>query len=132
MQAEERVIVETTIVHNSNGKSFKPGAGKTEWFKDHERGPEMVVVPAGTFVMGLSEESESERDHWLKGSKSPQHIVSIAHPFAAARHAITRGQFAAFVSATDHKTEGGAIVLRGDNWTARPSASPHRLGKRSW
>lgn len=43
-----------------------------------------VVVPAGTFVMGLSEESESERDHWLKGSKSPQHIVSIAHPFAAA------------------------------------------------
>src|SRR5262245_24236758 len=24
---------------------FKPGAGKTEWFKDLDVGPEMVVVP---------------------------------------------------------------------------------------
>jgi formylglycine-generating enzyme required for sulfatase activity len=33
---------------------FTPGAGKFEWFKDHELGPEMVVVPDGEFTMGSS------------------------------------------------------------------------------
>jgi len=28
-------------------RCFNPGAGKTEWFRDLEAGPEMVVVPAG-------------------------------------------------------------------------------------
>jgi hypothetical protein len=34
--------------------THKPGAGKSEWFKDHELGPGMVVVPAGEFTMGSS------------------------------------------------------------------------------
>ena len=33
-------------------KCMKPGAGKTESFKDCPECPEMVVVPAGEFMMG--------------------------------------------------------------------------------
>ncbi len=35
-------------------KCFKTGAGKTEWFKDCPSCPEMVVVPAGEYLMGTS------------------------------------------------------------------------------
>src|SRR5262249_1812555 len=42
-------------------KCVKPGFGKVEWFKDCPTCPEMVVVPAGKFMMG-SPEGEPERD----------------------------------------------------------------------
>jgi formylglycine-generating enzyme required for sulfatase activity len=101
MRARSRVLVDAAIVHNANGKWFLPGAGRYEWFKDHEAGPEMVVVPAGSFMMG-SPVNEPERESWQKGTEK-QHEVTIAQPFAVARHAITRGQFADFASATKHK-----------------------------
>jgi TIR domain/Sulfatase-modifying factor enzyme 1 len=88
MRTEGRVLVDAAIVHNANGKWFLPGAGRTEWFKDHEVGPEMVVVPAGSFTMG-SLEDEPDREFWRTGSESPTHEVRIAQPFAVARHAIT-------------------------------------------
>jgi formylglycine-generating enzyme required for sulfatase activity len=117
MRAEGRVLVDAAIIHNSNGKWFLPGAGRNEWFKDHEVGPEMVVVPAGSFIMG-SPDDEPQRE----GSESPRHEVTIAHPFAVARHAVTRGQFDAFVSASGHKTEGGALIWK-DKWEHDPKAS---------
>jgi len=52
----------------------KPGSGKTDWFKDIEIGPEMVVVPAGTFMMGEG---------------SAQRQVIIDGRFAIGRFALT-------------------------------------------
>src|ERR1700686_3377773 len=97
-----RIKIDAKVVHGAPDGWFKPGAGKTEWFKDHEHGPEMVVAPSGSFTMG-SPENEPGRS----SDESPRHKVTIALPFAVGRHAITRGQFAAFVNDTDHKTEGG-------------------------
>jgi formylglycine-generating enzyme required for sulfatase activity len=37
-------------------------------------------------------------------------VVTIAKPFAVGRFAVTRGEFAAFVAATGHKTDGGCYV----------------------
>jgi formylglycine-generating enzyme required for sulfatase activity len=88
---EGRIFIDAAIVQNPNGKWFKPGAGKTEWFKDHEHGPEMVVIPSGSFMMG-SPDDEPERSN-----NESHHNVTIAHSFAVARHAVTRGQFAAFI-----------------------------------
>jgi formylglycine-generating enzyme required for sulfatase activity len=122
MRAEGRVLVEAAIVQNAKGKWFLPGAGRAEWFKDHEAGPEMVVVPAGKFMMG-SPDTEPQREGWQGCTESPRHEVTIATPFAVARHAITRGQFAAFASATSYKTEGGATVFKGDKWKRDPKAS---------
>jgi formylglycine-generating enzyme required for sulfatase activity len=89
----------------------------------------MVVVPAGAFMMG-SPENEPEREGPLKGIESPQHKVTIAQPFAVSRHAITRGQFAAFVNNTNYKMDGGAHVWTGTKWELDPKASWRNPGFR--
>ena len=78
----------------------------------------MVVVPAGSFIMG----SPDDEPQW-EGDESPRHEVTIAHPFAVARHAVTRGQFDAFVSASGHKMTGGANIRKGDDWNLDPKGS---------
>jgi formylglycine-generating enzyme required for sulfatase activity len=79
-----------------------PGGGcdGSEVFCDIEGGPEMVVVPAGKFMMG-SPNDEPERSP----NEGPQHEVTFAQPFAVGRHSVTRGQFTAFVKATSHRTD---------------------------
>ena len=59
-----------------------PASGKKSWFKDVLTGPEMVVVPPGSFTMG-SQDGEGEDD------ERPQHRVTVAQPFAVSRFAIT-------------------------------------------
>jgi len=78
-QAEGRIKVDAKIVHGAPDGWFKPGAGKAEWFKDIDIGPEMVVVPAGEFTMGSN-------DH---DSEKPPHKVTIRAPFAVGRFAVT-------------------------------------------
>jgi formylglycine-generating enzyme required for sulfatase activity len=97
---EGRVKVDARIVHGAPHGWFLPRNGKVEWFQDYEGGPEMVAVPAGSFVMGSLEEEPQRTAH-----QSPQHKVTIAKPFAIARCAVTRGQFAAFVESTGHSSE---------------------------
>ena len=66
----------------------------------------MVVVPAGDVMMGSPENERGRSDE-----EGPQHRVTIANPFAIGKFSITRGEFAAFVKETDHKTEGGCECL---------------------
>jgi formylglycine-generating enzyme required for sulfatase activity len=81
-------------VANADGNRFLPGAGKIEWFKDLDAGPEMVVVPASRFLMG-SPEDEADR----YPEEGPQHEVTIAQPFAVARFAVTFDEWDACVAA---------------------------------
>lgn len=68
----------------------------------HDRnGPEMVEVPAGSFMMG-AEEVEPMRGGEMR-SFGPVRHVTIARPFAAGRTEITNRQFAAFVKASGHR-----------------------------
>ncbi|MFM9848057.1 MAG: formylglycine-generating enzyme family protein [Hyphomicrobiaceae bacterium] len=78
----------------------------------------MVVVPAGSFVMG-SPESEPERET----SEGPQHMVRISEPFAVGRLAVTRAEFAAFVTDTGHKEEGGCHASTASGWKPEPHRS---------
>ncbi len=90
-----------------------------ETFRECDVCPEMVVVPAGSFMMG-SPSSEEGRDD----DEGPVHPVTIAEPFAVGVYEVTRGEFARFVSATGHDTgsscwtwESGEGKLRsGRNW----------------
>jgi formylglycine-generating enzyme required for sulfatase activity len=97
------IPVEVGLHGRSQQRYFLPGAGKSEWFKDHEHGPEMVVVPAGCFMMGSLEGERGRSDHIIMklnrnwGGEVPRHSVEIDKPFAVSRHAITRGQFAAIM-----------------------------------
>jgi hypothetical protein len=49
---EGRAEVDARIIQGAPGGWFKPGAGLREWFMDFDAGPEMVVAPAGCFLMG--------------------------------------------------------------------------------
>ena len=70
-----------------------------ETFRDCATCPEMVVLPAGEFMMG-SPEGESGR----KDNEGPQHRVTIPEPFAVGKYEVTVGQFAKFVQETNHST----------------------------
>jgi formylglycine-generating enzyme required for sulfatase activity len=53
--------------------------------------PEMVALPAGTFLMG-SPQSEKERDH----NEGPQHRVTIGTRFAIGRYPVTFAEYDQF------------------------------------
>lgn len=89
-------------------------------FRDCGDCPEMVVIPAGSFLMG-SPESEAGR---VK-NEGPQHAVTIAAPFAVSKFEVTRGQYAEFVRETAHVSGDACIV-----WTGSKGGEP--LQGKSW
>ena len=123
-KAEGRIEIAAPFVTNPNGRWFLPGAGKTEWFKDIEDGPEMAVAPAGKFMMG-SPEDEPERSE----DEGPQHAVTIPEPFAIGRCAVTRGQFAAFVASTGYDAGTGARSWREPGFAQDDN---HPVARVSW
>ncbi|MDG4595667.1 MAG: SUMF1/EgtB/PvdO family nonheme iron enzyme [Candidatus Contendobacter sp.] len=66
-----------------------------ERLRDSTTGPEMVVIPAGKFLMG-SPEDESERQI----SEGPQHPVEFTQPFAMGRYAVTFDEYDRFCEST--------------------------------
>jgi formylglycine-generating enzyme required for sulfatase activity len=89
-------------------------------FKDCPDCPEMVVVPAGSFTMGSPEDEPGHQESGVED----QVTVTFARRFGVGRFAVTRGEFAAFVSATGHKTDDGCIAWSGSNW--------EQMADRSW
>ncbi len=65
-----------------------------EVFRDCGQCPEMVVIPAGSFLMG-SPSSEEGRDD----DEGPQHRVEIAQPFAVGKYEVTFAEWDACRSA---------------------------------
>ena len=76
--------------------------------KDGSPGPEMVVIPAGEFLMG-SPENEPGREN----DEGPQHKVVIAKPFAMGRYAVTFDEYDRFCEAPGQKKPGDAGWGRG-------------------
>ena len=79
-------------------------------------GMKMVLIPPGEFMMGATEEqaadmlkaAEKNGPDWAPSTITnalPQHKVRITRPFYLAIHELTRGQFRAFVNATNYKTK---------------------------
>jgi formylglycine-generating enzyme required for sulfatase activity len=87
-------------------------------FKECEKCPEMVVVPAGQFMMGSppNEPNRLERE-------GPQHQVMIERPFAVGKFHVTVDQFAMFVAETGYDAgtrcsteEDGKFEQRDRSW----------------
>ena len=83
-------------------------------FRDCPECPELVVVPAGSFMMG-SPESEAGR----LDDEGPVHRVTLAAPFAVGVHEVTRGEFARFVSATGYRAGDSCWTYEDDEWAER-------------
>ncbi|MBX3501826.1 MAG: formylglycine-generating enzyme family protein [Alphaproteobacteria bacterium] len=85
-------------------------------FRDCPTCPEMVVIPPGSFTMGVAA-AEEEREGvpaYFRGRSAPQHRVTIGYAFSLGRHEVTRGQFAAFAQATGRDTGTSCWTLRAD------------------
>ena len=80
-------------------------------FRDCADCPELVVVPAGSFIMGSPSWEEGHQN-----DESPLHRVVIDQPFAVGIHEVTRGEFTRFAWATDHATEGSCSNHVERNW----------------
>ena len=87
-------------------------------FRDCADCPAMVVIPAGSNIMGSTYEETDREGVPVIGNmdiaawERPRHTVTIAQPFAIGSREVTRAQFSAFAEATGHDATGGC---RGDN-----------------
>jgi len=84
---------------NAEERALKPGDN----FKECDNCPEIVVIPAGSFMMG-SPAIEQQRS-----SSETQVQVSIAAPFAVGKYAVTFDEWDACVA------DGGCIGYRPDD-----------------
>jgi formylglycine-generating enzyme required for sulfatase activity len=87
-------------------KATKPGSD----FKECATGcPTMVVVPGGTFRMGSPESEEGRGDQ-----EGPQHVVTIAKPFAVGRTEVTFAEWDTCVAAGACPIASDSTWGRGD------------------
>jgi formylglycine-generating enzyme required for sulfatase activity len=96
MQLEIRDFVLTA----TREKALKPGDSFKECAKDC---PEMVVVPAGEFIMGSPADEEGQVE---KGREAPQHRVTISTPFAVSKYEVTCDEWDACVEYGDCPPRG--------------------------
>lgn len=98
--------------------------------KDCADCPQLVVVPAGQFIMG-SDPKKSNPQETIDAREGPFHRVAV-RSFAAGRDAVTRGEFAAFVHATQYKTEaetsGGCFAWVANRWESNHNFNWQQLG----
>jgi formylglycine-generating enzyme required for sulfatase activity len=71
----------------------EPGPKAGEAFRDCPDCPEMVVIPAGSFMMGASADEPGRLS-----PEGPQHGVTIARPFAVGKYAVTFAEWDACVA----------------------------------
>ncbi len=90
-------LLTMTFAGSAIAADMMPG----ETFEECANCPEMVVVPAGTFIMGSPESDPERRDNEL------QHEVTIAEPFAIATTPVTWDMWEACVR--DARCDGAGV-----------------------
>ncbi len=81
-------------------------------------GMEFVLVEAGTFQMGSSDDEADEK---------PVHNVKLTNPYYIGKYEVTQKQFREFVNATGYKTEAergdGSWIWNGSEWKKDANAN---------
>ena len=119
----DAVVDAVREVHEQSRQSDRAhGAG----FRDCPDCPEMVVIPAGRFMMGspMEEKAWAASHGATMGSvadEAPQHVVSL-RSFALGKYDVTRAEYAAFVRATG-RPAGDGCGHDGGKWEKRPGVS---------
>ncbi|UHQ18473.1 formylglycine-generating enzyme family protein [Lysobacter sp. KIS68-7] len=78
---------------------FRPGQVFTDALRSGARGPQMVVVPHGGFLMGARDGETDGRP-----AERPSHYVRFDRGFAMARTETTVGEFRRFIDATQYRS----------------------------
>jgi formylglycine-generating enzyme required for sulfatase activity len=95
-------------------------------FKECNKCPEMIVVPAGSFIMGSPPYEMGLYEDLV--TEKPQHRVTFSRPFAVGRFHVTVDQFAAFVAETGYDTGSKCGVHESGMWAEAPGRSWHTPG----
>ena len=88
-------------------------------FRDCPDCPEMVVLPRGEFMMGVTPEelewytNEPGGMNEISDWETPRHRVRIENPFAVAKYEVTRSQYGRFMTMTGRSTGGGCQFYDG-------------------
>ena len=106
-----RALAGAVLVLTAGAAEAQP-AGTT--FRDCPECPEMVVVPAGRFMMG----SPLVGRRYDK-NEGPEHPVTIGYRLAVGVHEVTRGEFARFVSATGRSMGDTCRTVEGEGLEER-------------
>ncbi len=80
-------------------------------FRDCPNCPEMIVIPAGRFMMG-SPESEPGRDP----NEGPQHIVNIGYSFAVGKYEVTQDEYKAVMGSNPSEFKGSRNPVEHVSW----------------
>jgi formylglycine-generating enzyme required for sulfatase activity len=97
----------TTAAHAGESKEGQNSAVKS--FRDCVAVcPEMVMIPAGSFMMGST---KAERDRYVKEGGSPKsadrelprHRVALNYKLAVGKFPVTRGEFSAFIEESGYR-----------------------------
>lgn len=112
VMASRGEFVVSKIKRVSLSKSeMKPGDVFRDRLQDGSQGPEMVVIPSGSFRMGDISGSGDD-------NQKPVHRVTINKPFAMGETEVMRGDFALFVNSTGYRTEAekgdGCYIYNGE------------------
>ena len=97
-----------------------PSAGSV--LRDCPDCPEMVLIPSGSFLMGVPE-AESQREgpgavrHDVDAR--PLHSVRIGEAFYLGRYHVTRGQYGAFAAATARPDGGACWTFDSGSWVEK-------------
>lgn len=94
-------------------------------FRDCAQCPEMVMLPAGHFMMG-TDVAEAERERLpaqFAASERPRHPVRVSQPFALGKSHVTRGEYARFAQATGRGALGSCRVWTGAKFEPHPGRS---------
>ena len=102
----------------------QPGDVFTDELDIGGQGPELVVLPKGSFIMGKGAP---------KDDSEPAHSVQLRYPFAMSRYEVTIGQFRQFVGASRYQTQAEKAEHEGC-LTAELTAGliPYWTSSRSW
>ena len=99
-------------------------AGKR--FRDCDGCPELVVVPAGEFMMGSP---AHERDRY--GDEGPVRRVTFERRFAVGVYEVTRGEFERFVKEAGHSADScWKYDMRSKKWKGRRTQNWRKPGFR--
>ncbi len=105
----------------STRRRFHPG----QEFQDCETCPKMVVIPAGTFLMGSPPRDEQELssvDSTIIESEMPQHRVTLPKSFAVGKYEVTVDQFNEFAKDSG-RDMGNACLIYDAAWKSDQAGS---------
>ena len=93
----------------TTGQTGIPGTVFRDTLQDGSQGPDMVIIPAGSFLIG-SPAGEGDDD------ERPQHEVPIARPFAIGKYPVTFEEYDRITKATRGNQRGD------EGWGLRSAA----------